>query len=105
MMEIVEWCPSCECENLFENWNVKKQGYMATCWNCGKQLLLCDVCLRSDDNPNGRCDWREVRTEKKECLAAGCFRGIHCEKRSQDAIRRSHIHFNIGVNENSSQGI
>ncbi len=32
--------PALMCENVLENWIVEKQGYDATCWNCGKKIWL-----------------------------------------------------------------
>lgn len=40
---VVEPCPHCESEIGME-WDVKTQGYKATCPVCGKRLMLCDAC-------------------------------------------------------------
>lgn len=58
--EVVETCPNCGCENIFTNWDTSVSGYIATCWQCGKKIFLCDECLHSDDNPHMECDWHEV---------------------------------------------
>lgn len=75
MTEAVEICPYCECENIFANWDTDTQGYIATCWNCGKKILLCDECLHADDNTGKMCDWHRSKTEE------GCFRGITWAKK------------------------
>lgn len=73
LTEAVELCPYCESENVFANWDCEKQGYEATCWQCGKKIMLCDECLHADDNPGRKCDWHEViRAGKAE--GGTCFR-------------------------------
>ena len=67
--EAVEVCPHCECENVFANWDVSTRGYVAKCWNCGREIFLCDECMHSDDNPGRKCDWHQ--RGKIGC----CFRG------------------------------
>lgn len=62
--EEVEVCPHCDTEVTIM-WDVKAQGYRATCPNCGEELMLCDACMHSDDNEGMHCDWSEER---------GCFR-------------------------------
>lgn len=57
--EAVEGCPFCEGENVFQNWNTAKQGYIAQCQHCGEQIMLCDECMHADDNPGRCCDWHE----------------------------------------------
>jgi len=73
LTEAVEVCPHCMCENVFENWDCEKQGYVATCWNCGKKIMLCDECMHMDDNPGRKCDWHEVICAGK-CSEGDCFR-------------------------------
>lgn len=73
--EAVEVCPFCECENVFENWDVKKQGYIAKCWQCGHEIMLCDECLHADDNAGGYCDWHGIYCDGK-CKEGHCFRGV-----------------------------
>ena len=79
MSEAVEICPHCIFENVYLNRDVKKQGYMVICKNCGEQIMLCDECYHSDDNPNRRCDW--LCFEKNGHIEGRCFRGI-TKKRS-----------------------
>ena len=74
LTEAVEVCPFCEAENVFANWDVKKQGYVATCWQCGREIFLCDECLHADDNTGKRCDWHSVQTKDK-LIEGHCFRG------------------------------
>lgn len=69
--EAVEVCPHCETENIFANWNTETNGYVAICSDCGKEMMLCDLCLHADDNPDHKCDWRE------ENDMSVCFRGKH----------------------------
>lgn len=67
--EVVECCPHCETENVYPNWDVEKQGYIATC-ECGKKIFLCSECLDwSEDNTDRVCDWTETEDGAK------CFRG------------------------------
>ena len=40
--EAVEVCPFCDQENVYPNWDVNKQGYVARCQHCGKLIMLCD---------------------------------------------------------------
>ncbi len=77
-IEAVEVCPHCDSENEYPNWDVEKQGYIAICQTCGEQIMLCDECYHSDDNPQQRCDWHCV--EKNGCREGHCFRGITKEK-------------------------
>lgn len=67
--EAVECCPWCEGENVYKNWNVKRDGYVVTCQHCGKQIFLCDECLHAEDNTQQKCDWKETDCGGK------CFRG------------------------------
>lgn len=72
--EAVECCPFCGGENVFPNWNVKKQGYIAKCQHCGEAIMLCDECRHAADNCGKRCDWHEEIHGNK---ALGiCFRGM-----------------------------
>ena len=57
MTEAVEVCPHCETENVFENYDVKKEGYEVTCQHCGEKIMLCDECSHAWDNLGGFCDW------------------------------------------------
>ena len=58
--EAVEVCPHCMGENVYPNWDVEKQGYIAKCKHCNKQIFLCDECLHAEDNPWQKCDWHET---------------------------------------------
>lgn len=71
--EAVEWCPFCGTENSYPGWDTSKQGYVAVCKECGRQIMLCDECLHADDNLHGNCDWRSIEVDGKEY--ASCFRG------------------------------
>lgn len=73
--EAVEVCPWCGSENVFANWDIEKQGYVAECWQCGKHMFLCDECMHADDNPAGKCDWHERRKGKQNIIGE-CFRGM-----------------------------
>ena len=55
--EAVENCPYCGEANIYPNWDVEEQGYVAVCQTCGKKILLCDECLHREDNPTMKCDW------------------------------------------------
>lgn len=67
----VECCPHCGYENIYLNWNVKTQGYVAKCKSCGKNIMLCDECMNADDNPMQKCDWSPEN---------GCFRCPKCKR-------------------------
>lgn len=71
LTEAVEACPYCEGENVFPNYDAKKDGYIVVCQQCGRQIFLCDECLHADDNPTQKCDWRQL-----ENGCGQCFRGI-----------------------------
>ena len=61
--DIVECCPHCEYENVYEMPNDSKyikSRFMAVCKCCGKTIFLCNECQHCEDNPNGDCDWTEV---------------------------------------------
>lgn len=68
--EAVEVCPHCMSENIYEMWDTEKDGYIARCKHCGKEIFLCDECSHSEDNEEKKCDWCET-----EC-GGKCFRGI-----------------------------
>ena len=40
--EATELCPHCMGENVYPNWDVEKQGYIAKCKHCNEQIFLCD---------------------------------------------------------------
>lgn len=74
--EAVEVCPWCCGENVFPNYDVSKKGYIVVCQHCKEEMMLCDECLHSDDNPHGNCDWHEDRhLPKSERHFGYCFRG------------------------------
>lgn len=75
LREEIEICPHCMGENII-NWDVEKEGYKINCQHCGKEIMLCDACLHSDDNIGGQCDWsedkgcwRQKKTNKEETLS------------------------------------
>ncbi len=82
--EAVEVCPHCMSENVFENWDVEKQGFVAKCWQCGHEIMLCDECLHADDNPKKVCDWHGVYANGK-MRGGSCFRGSTHEKSQKRA--------------------
>ena len=63
--ETVEVCPFCEQENVYLNWDVGEQGYVARCHHCGKLIMLCDECMH-DEGSCIKCDW----TEEHNCFRA-----------------------------------
>lgn len=68
--EAVEICPHCMSENIYPMYDVEKDGYVAKCKYCGKEIFLCDECTHSEDNTERYCDWCETDCGGK------CFRGI-----------------------------
>lgn len=56
--DVVETCPHCEAENLWENLDPVACGYKTICPECGKTMMLCDECMHANDNPLQKCDWR-----------------------------------------------
>lgn len=71
--EYVDVCPYCECENVYEFDEALANGYKIVCWNCGREIFLCDACRESADNPTQLCDWSgRTRGEYDICK---CFRG------------------------------
>ena len=63
--ETVEVCPFCDQENVYPNWDVKEQGYVARCHHCGKLIMLCDECVH-DEGSCMKCDW----TKEHNCFRA-----------------------------------
>ena len=63
--EAVEVCPFCGQENVYPNWDVSKQGYVAQCQHCGKLIMLCDECIHDEDS-RVACNW----TRKHNCFRA-----------------------------------
>lgn len=57
--ECVEVCPHCEGENIIQ-WNAEKLGYVVRCVHCGKEILLCDECMHSENGCIPDCDWCET---------------------------------------------
>lgn len=80
-LEVVECCPHCDHENVFVNWDVEKQGYVAKCQSCGKEILLCSECLMHEDNLGQRCDWSPKN---------GCFR---CSKKQKLEVENYYVEF------------
>lgn len=72
--QAVEFCPHCESENVFPDWDTEKQGYTAKCQHCGETIILCDECLHADDNTGRGCDWHE-KVHGNETWGI-CFRGM-----------------------------
>lgn len=67
--EVVEVCPHCDTENIYEPGEAMDAEYIATCKNCGKKIFLCDQCMHSLDNLEMCCDW----CQKDGCDV--CMRG------------------------------
>lgn len=63
--EVVEVCPYCDEENVYNNIDVVGQDYVATCHNCHQDIMLCSECMNADDNPGQYCNWSREN---------GCFR-------------------------------
>ena len=70
----VDVCPHCDCDNIFENWDFEKNGFVGTCWNCGKEVMLCDACIHADDNRARKCDWSEHYNKQTHKMETMCFR-------------------------------
>lgn len=56
--EETEVCANCDCENVIK-WDVERNGYKVYCQHCGAEMMLCDACVHSEDNPERKCDWSE----------------------------------------------
>ena len=69
MTEAVELCPYCMAENVYPNWNVNQQGYIAKWFPFAEWIFLCDECMHADDNLGQECDWHETE------FGSECFRG------------------------------
>ena len=63
--EVVEVCPHCGNENVWDDLDPVKNDYKAVCKECGKEIFLCDECMNAEDNPGQRCNWYKGK----------CFRG------------------------------
>lgn len=67
---VVEVCPHCDSENEIV-WDVETMGYKAYCPVCGKQMMLCDECIHSEDGLNENssgCDWHEDEEGNSVCF-------------------------------------
>lgn len=69
--EITEVCPHCDEENNYMQYECN--GYVTTCKNCGRQIMLCSECMVADDNECNKCDWHEEVINGKKYGV--CFRG------------------------------
>lgn len=72
-----EMCP--HCMNVVEMvWDVEESGYEAYCPCCGNRLMLCDACLHTDVDDNGkyidRCDYTNNGCGADGCEIEDCFR-------------------------------
>lgn len=68
--EAVEGCPFCEGENVFQNWNTAKQGYIAQCQHCGEQIMLCDECMRTTIQEGAVTGMRKYMATKRGVSAS-----------------------------------
>ncbi len=65
-----EACPHCGHENFFIFYNPEKERkWKKKCMSCGREIMLCDGCLHSEDNQAQHCDWCETPYGGK------CWRG------------------------------
>lgn len=71
--EVVEPCPFCGGENVWENLDPVKCGYVYRCQTCGEEIHLCDECEHSDDFIG--CDWHKIMDESGKEIGGECFRG------------------------------
>jgi DNA-directed RNA polymerase subunit RPC12/RpoP len=69
--DVVENCPECGKDNLWEDIDPVECDYEAVCQECGSRMMLCDECIHADDNP-GYCDWHEC----EGCAGGYCFRRV-----------------------------
>lgn len=69
--EVTEVCPHCDTENNYTAYECN--GYVATCKECGRKIMLCSECMMADDNECGKCDWHEETIDGK--TYGVCFRG------------------------------
>lgn len=60
-----EPCPHCEFENFYPYWDVKEKGFVATCQNCGKTIMLCDACHHEENG--GECNWKNDTNPEGIC--------------------------------------
>lgn len=75
--EATEMCPHCMGENVYPMYNPNESGYVVKCKHCGKEILLCDECMHSEDNESQKCDWHET-----EC-GGTCFRNATNSKENK----------------------
>lgn len=54
-------------------WDTETYGYNIFCPNCGKEMMLCEMCKLAKDNRSGYCDFRWTNKEKGEGI---CFRRL-----------------------------
>ena len=76
--EVVEVCPHCDSQCIFEDIDPVAVGYKVVCPYCGAEIMLCDACQHADDNECMHCDWhKEIRNGKAHGV---CFRGVTTNK-------------------------
>lgn len=89
--ENVDTCPHCEHDNLIKDWDVAKKGWVATCEECGEDIMLCDSCMHADDNECHCCDWHEEEVNDVTCGV--CSRGITVPKETYVLDKLSILRF------------
>ena len=91
MWGATETCPNCGAENFYPEWDIEKDGYIAECHECGKQIFLCDECLHAEDNISGKCNWTEI-----DGCGHGCKRGFIFDKKDESKNAKLVIKNNNG---------
>ena len=78
--ECVEYCPHCDSEATYPDYNPDKQGYKVRCTECGEQIMLCTECFHAPDNKEHYCDWH-VSRESEHYQIGKCFRGWNINRK------------------------
>lgn len=61
LKEVVEVCPHCGYENIYEKLDPEAAGYKAMCKECGAEIMLCSECMYDPKTGThtSACNWHE----------------------------------------------
>lgn len=71
--EVVEECPFCEHENVWDVPLAKTNQPIRVCQNCGKKIFICSEC--EDLEKFCACDWHENPDGSRECSCGRIEKG------------------------------
>ena len=65
LYEVVECCPYCDHENIYNVPLNEIKRHIRTCQKCGKKIFICSECLELEE---GRCNWHKNPDGSQECF-------------------------------------